>query len=90
MVGITFVPMFIHPDAPDLERLLDHVEHAIQQAGIDHVGLGSDFDGGGDLLEDAVAYPRLTAGLAARGYAEIDIRKILGTNHLRLLEVTIG
>jgi microsomal dipeptidase-like Zn-dependent dipeptidase len=42
------------------------------------------------LLEDATIYPQITAGLGARGYAPEDLRKILGTNHLRLLRQTIG
>ncbi len=90
VVALTFVPEFLHPDAPDLESLLDHIDHAVQQAGIDHVALGSDFDGGGDLLEDATAYPSITAGLEARNYPRDDIRKILGENHLQLLRETIG
>ena len=90
VVGITFVEPFVDPQDPTLERLLDHVEHAVNIAGIDHVGLGSDFDGGGDLIEDATIYPELTAGLAARGFADEDLRKILGLNHLRLLAETIG
>jgi membrane dipeptidase len=90
VVGITFVPSFIHAQQPTLERLLDHVDHAVQVAGIDHVGLGSDFDGGGDLLPDAAAYPQITQGLAARGYAAQALRQVLGENHLRLLRQVIG
>ena len=90
VVALTFVPEFIHPAVPDLEGLLNHIDHAVEQAGIDHVALGSDSDGGGDLLEDATIYPQITTGLAARGYSEEDLRKILGTNHLRLLRQTIG
>ena len=89
-VGITFVPLFIKGQNPALADLLDHIDHAVQLAGIDHVGLGSDFDGGGDLLASAADLPAITAGLQERGYAGGDIRKILGLNHLRLLEETIG
>lgn len=85
VVGITFVPSFVDSAAPSLERLLDHLEHAIQTAGIDHVGLGSDFDGGGTVLADATCYSQITAGLLARGYAPEQLRQVLGTNHLRLL-----
>lgn len=89
VVGITFVPEFVDARQATLERLLDHFDHAVQVAGIDHVGIGSDFDGGGTLLPDATEYPALTAGLAARGYSPDDLRKILGGNHLRLLRQTL-
>ena len=89
VVGITFVGPFVHPQNATHDGLLDHIEHAVEVAGIDHVGLGSDFDGGGDLIEDATLYPEITVGLAARGFAEGDLRKILGLNHLRLLAETI-
>jgi membrane dipeptidase len=85
VVGITFVPAFVDPEAPSLERLLDHLEHAIQVAGIDHAGLGSDFDGGGTVLTDAAGYPQITAGLLARGYTPDQVRQVLGANHLRVL-----
>jgi len=62
----------------------------VQHAGIDHVGLGSDFDGGGTLLDDATAYPSITAGLVNRGYSAADTAAIMGGNLLRLLEETIG
>jgi membrane dipeptidase len=90
VVGLTFVPSFVDARAPSLARFLDHLDHAVQVAGIDSVGLGSDFDGGGDLLPDAAVYPEITVGLAERGYTPEAIRKILGQNHLRLLQRTIG
>ena len=90
VVAITFVPDFIDAHNPTFGGLLDHLEHAVAVAGIDHVGLGSDFDGGGLLLEDATCLPDIAVGLAARGYAEADIRKILGANQLRLLQQVIG
>ena len=90
VVGITFVPFFVSSTEATLADLLDHIEHAVSVAGIDHVGLGSDFDGGGDLLTDATQLPEITAGLAGRNYTEADIRKILGGIHLRLLRQIIG
>jgi membrane dipeptidase len=66
----------------------DHIEHIIKIAGIDHVGIGSDFDGitmwpvG---LDDVASYPRLTDELLKRGYSESDVHKILGANALRAL-----
>lgn len=89
-MGITFVPRFVDKTAPSFTRLLDHVDHAVQLAGVDHVGIGSDFDGGGTLLDDATSFPRITLGLLDRGYSEADVRKILGGNHLRVLREAIG
>jgi len=71
-----------------LEDVLDHIDHVVEIAGIDHVGIGSDFDGVGDSLpvglKDVSDYPNLIEGLLRRGYAEADIRKILGENLLRV------
>ena len=72
-----------------LDDVLDHLDHAVAVAGIDHVGLGSDFDGVFDLpsgLEDVTRLPHLTYGLLQRGYSEEAIYKILGGNALRVLE----
>jgi membrane dipeptidase len=90
VMGVTFVPGFIDAKAPTLERLLDHIDYAVQVAGADHVGIGSDFDGGGTALKDATAFPRITEGLLKRGYSEGDVKKILGENHLRVLKAAIG
>jgi len=90
VVGITFVPHFVSEQEPNLEKLLDHIEHAIAVAGIDHVGLGSDFDGGGNLVQDATVLPEITAGLAARGYEEEALEKFLGLNHLRVFGAVAG
>jgi membrane dipeptidase len=68
--------------------LLDHFDHVVEMVGIDHVGIGSDFDGVGDSLPEGVkdvsGYPNLIEGLLRRGYTEADIRKILGENLLRV------
>jgi membrane dipeptidase len=98
VVGITFVPSFVDPEwrdshwpaVPSLEKLLDHVCHAAEVAGVAHVGIGSDYDGGGTVLRDVTEYPRITEGLLRRGFSEADVRLILGENHLRLLRATIG
>jgi len=90
VVGVTFVPAFIADDRKQatLDRLLDHVDHIAQVAGIDHVGIGSDFDGFNPPaprgLEDATHLPAITEGLINRGYAEEDVRKVLGGNFLRV------
>jgi membrane dipeptidase len=72
-----------------LSKLLDHFEHAVKIAGIDHVGLGSDFDGVDDMLpegmEDISKMPNLVRGLMQRGFSDDDILKILGGNTLRVM-----
>ncbi|MEW6730414.1 MAG: dipeptidase [Acidobacteriota bacterium] len=78
---------------PDLTALIDHIDHAVKVAGIDHVGLGSDFDGISSLprgLEDVSKLPAITCALAARGYSQNDIKKILGGNLLRVLRTVKG
>ena len=85
------MPWFIDTEKePTLERLVDHILHALEIAGEDAVGRGSDFDGGGDLLTDASQVPLITEALNRRGVGEEVIGKVLGTNHRRLLESTIG
>lgn len=94
VVGITFVPGFVTDDGwnnqPSFSQLLNHIEYAIDVAGLDHVGIGSDFDGGGDLLKDATEFPRITEGLSGRGYSDTAIQKVIGGNHLRVFESTCG
>jgi membrane dipeptidase len=75
------------PSPVPLARLLDHIEHVARVAGIDHVGLGSDFDGTlffPEGVRDVAGFPNITAGLLERGHSEDDIRKILGENLLRV------
>ena len=70
-----------------VKRAVDHIEHIIKIAGIEHVGLGSDFDGFSycpEQLEDVSKFPYITQELLNRGYAKDDIRKILGENFLRV------
>lgn len=81
-----------HKDNPlvpgTVADVVDHIEHIVKTAGIDHAGLGADYDGVSTLprgLEDVAGYPRITQELLRRGYAEPDIRKILGENLLRVL-----
>lgn len=75
------------PRRSTLEQVLDQIDYGVQLLGVDHVGIGSDFDGvGGELadgLKTVADFPNLVAGLQARGYADADIRKILGGNLLR-------
>ena len=71
-----------------LDDVLDHFDHVVGLVGVDHVGIGSDFDGVGDSLptglKDVSQYPNLIRGLLERGYSESDIRKLLGENLLRV------
>jgi membrane dipeptidase len=69
--------------------VLDHIDHVVRVAGIEHVGLGSDFDGVPALpgqLDDVSTYPVITQGLIDRGYSESAIHKILGENVIRVFE----
>ncbi len=71
-----------------IHHVLDHIDHLARTAGIDHVGLGSDFDGVPLLpeqLDDVSSYPLITQGLLDRGYDEPSIRKIMGENLLRAM-----
>jgi membrane dipeptidase len=75
-------------DPGTIHVVLDHIDHIAKVAGVDHVGIGSDFDGVDKLpaqLEDVSTYPRITQGLLDRGYSESDIHKILGGNLLRVM-----
>lgn len=77
-----------YPNAT-VDDVIDHIDHAVKVAGVDHVGLGSDFDGVFLLptdLKDVTRLPWLTYGLLKRGYSEQDIYKILGGNTLRVLD----
>ena len=75
---------------PRLSVLLDHFDHIAKVAGVDHVGLGSDFDGVSGFLpagmDDVTRLPLIAQGLLERGYSESDVRKMLGGNMLRVME----
>ena len=76
-----------------VEDVADHIDHAVRVAGIDHVGIGSDFDGiagTANGLEDVSKMPALVAVLLRRGYAESDLKKILGENQLRVIRDVTG
>lgn len=70
-----------------ISKLIDHIDYIVKVAGIDHVGIGADFDGANDMPEgaqDVSMLPNITYELLKRGYSETDIRKILGENFLRV------
>jgi membrane dipeptidase len=76
-----------------VEDAAEHMDHAVKVAGIDHVGIGSDFDGISGPpkgLEDISRMPVLKAALKKRGYSDEDLRKIFGTNMLRVLRLVTG
>jgi len=104
VVMVNFFSWFVHPEAArrlaqgqrsgpmpqaTIDHVLDHIDHIVQVAGVEHVGLGSDYDGipaPPDGLEDVSTFPRLVAGLLRRGYSEEQIKLIVGGNVLRVLE----
>jgi membrane dipeptidase len=72
---------------PPLSALIDHIDHMVKIAGIDHVGIGSDFDGipsAPEGIDSAADLPKITAELKKRGYSDADCRKIMGGNLLRV------
>ncbi len=88
VVMVTFVPGFIGAQ-PTVGRVADHIEHIRKVAGVDHVGIGGDFDGIDVVipgLEDVSKYPNLFAELARRGWSDDDLRKLAGENILRAFE----
>ena len=89
-----WLPRYVEEHGPypyaTLDDVLDHFDHVVALVGVDHVGVGSDYDGVGDSLpeglKDVSSYPNLIEGLLRRGYSEADVRKILGENLLRVWE----
>ena len=79
---------------PPFERILDHIDHAVGIAGINHVGIGADLDSGPiptpEGFDDVRDYPKVARGLVGRGYSDRDVRKIMGENFLRVLKDVVG
>ena len=76
-----------------LDDVLANIDHMVKVAGIDHVGIGSDYDGIPDVargLEDVSKMPYLTLALLKKGYSESDVKKIMGGNFLRVMKEVIG
>jgi membrane dipeptidase len=71
----------------DSAKIIEHIDHAVKVAGVEHVGLGSDFDGANMPygMEDATKLPKITEALLQKGYSEDDVKKILGENTLRVM-----
>jgi membrane dipeptidase len=79
--------------AATVEDVVGHIDHAVKIAGIDHVGIGSDFDGitgPPNGLEDVSKMPNLIAALIKHGYSDADIKKIFGENYLRVIRIITG
>jgi membrane dipeptidase len=75
------------PPKVSWEKIIEHIDHAVKLVGADHVGLGSDFDGGSmpEGMKEASDLPKITEALVRKGYSDADIKKILGENTLRVL-----
>jgi len=95
VIGITFVPNFLTQEKrkTTVKDVVKHIDYLVEKVGVDYVGLGSDFDGTGDLplgLEGVDKIPNLTEELLDRGYKEREIEKILGGNFLRAFKEIVG
>ena len=96
LIGVTFAGVFVDPDPArvTIERVVDHVDHIVSVVGVDHVGLGTDFDGFtapyGLVMSDCTGLGDLSATLLARGYTASEVAKIMGQNWLRVIEDVVG
>ena len=92
VLGIAFAPFFIHPEEATIDRLVEHVCYVAELVGVDHVAIGSDFDGLGriqPIVPDISQLPLLTQSMLAHGLSEAEVAQIWGGNFLRLLQQTI-
>lgn len=89
VVMVTFVPSFLTATEPaSIGDVADHIEHVVELAGIDHVGIGSDYDGIESTpvgMEDVSTFPVLLAELSRRGWSDDDLAKLAGENVLRAM-----
>jgi membrane dipeptidase len=79
----------MYPEAlPSIADAVEHIDYVVKLVGVDYVGIGSDFDGGGGLADcvDVADFPKITDELINRGYSEQDIHKIWGGNFMRVFE----
>ncbi|MFC1606469.1 dipeptidase [Candidatus Latescibacterota bacterium] len=91
-MGITFVPQYINsdPEKATIDQVVEHICYVADLVGIDHVGIGSDFDGiVGPIVPDVSQLVHLTRSMMAYGLSEEDIKKIWGGNFLRILQQNI-
>ena len=88
VLGLSFVPGFIHSSKPGIEQFIRHVDYIASRFGTDCIGLGSDFDGMDEYtpgLRDVTCFPYLAEELLARGYSDSIVSDIMGGNWMRLL-----
>jgi membrane dipeptidase len=88
VLGITLVNQFLGPGKPGVEAVLDHIEHAVEVMGFEHVGIGTDFDGVDEPvrgLENASCWPFLIQKMQQRGFPENVIEHVCGKNYLRVI-----
>jgi membrane dipeptidase len=95
VVGIVFYPPFLTSNPPaSINDVIRHIEYIVNLVGVDHVAIGSDFDGIGTNvvigLEDVSKFPELTLALLQHGYTELEVAKILGGNFRRVFEQVCG
>ena len=93
VLGVAFAPDFIDPEQPTINRLVDHICYVAELVGIDHVAIGSDFDGLGKttpVVADVSQLPLLTQAMLERGLTEEEVGKVWGENFVNLLQRTIG
>lgn len=96
LIGLTFAGAFIAtpPGNVTIDRVLDHLDRMIDVAGIDHIGIGSDFDGFdvsyGLVMPDCTGLPRIADGMVERGYTKVEIEKVMGCNWLRVIRDVVG
>ncbi|MCW3990605.1 MAG: dipeptidase [Candidatus Bathyarchaeota archaeon] len=88
VMGMNYLGGFVAKEDPNLARMVDHIDRIVDLVGPDHVGLGSDYDGGGRLpeLDDTSMVPNMTRELVKRDYSDEDILKILGGNFIRVFK----
>ena len=92
VLGIAFAPFFIHPEAATIDRLVEHICYVAELVGVEHVAIGSDFDGLGTtpaVVPDVSQLPLLTQSMLAHGLSEAEVAQIWGGNFARLLQQTI-
>ena len=92
VLGIAFAPFFIHPEAATIDRLVEHICYVAELVGVEHVAIGSDFDGLGPtpaVVPDVSQLPLLTQSMLAHGLSEAEVAQVWGGNFARLLQQTI-
>lgn len=95
VVGAMCYKPYVDEGDPSLLRMLDHVDHISKVVGVEHVGLGLDFDGmggagGNGVLRDVSEVPLIAEGLVQRGYSDDEVKMILGENFMRVFNRVIG